>query len=81
MVNAFRYVVDDNLYTAFSQLLRLQNGRKVFGINCPDFSENCFEIIETDLPGAAYQPIQSDYLSPFSKTIIQWFSDYKLLSE
>jgi len=81
MVNAFRYVVDDNLYTAYSEFLRLQNNRKVFGITCPDFSENNFEIIETGIHEAPYQPTQSIYLNPFSQIITQWFSDFKLLSE
>ena len=81
MGNAFRYVVDDQLYYAYSQLLRVQNGRKVFGITCPDCSDNNFEIIETGLQGSPYQPTESNYLNPFSKTLIQWFSDFKLLSD
>ena len=81
MVNAFRYVVDDQLYTAYSQLLRLQDGRKVFGISCPDFNDNNFEIIETGVHESPYQPTESNYLNPFSKTLIQWFSDFKLLSD
>jgi hypothetical protein len=81
MVNEFRYVVDDNLYTAFTRLLRLQNGRKVFEIICPDFSENSFEVIETGISGAPYKPTESNNINPFSQTLIQWFSDYKLLSE
>lgn len=81
MVNAFRYVVDDNLYTAFARLLRMQNGRKVFEIICPDFSDNSFEVIETGVCGAPYQPTDSNFLNPFSQTLTQWFSDFKLLSE
>ncbi|HEY4965003.1 MAG TPA: hypothetical protein VII28_01325 [Puia sp.] len=81
MVNAFRYVVDDRLYTAFSQLLRLQNGKKVFEINCPDFVDNGFEIIETGMYGSPYQPTEPNFLDPFSQTLTQWFSDFKLLSD
>jgi hypothetical protein len=81
MVNAFRYVVEDNLYTAYSELLRLQNGREVFEIICPDFNDKRLLIIETGIPGAPYQPAESIYINPFSEIITQWFSDYKLLSE
>jgi hypothetical protein len=81
MEDAFRYVVDNKLYTAFARLSRLQNGRKVFEIICPDFSENGFEVIETGVYGAPYQPMESNYLNPFSQTLTLWFSDYKLLSE
>lgn len=81
MVNAFRYVIDNNLYTAYSQFLRLQDNRKVFGITCPDFGEKNFEIIESGLPGEPYQPAESFVIDPFSRILTQWFSDYKLLSE
>lgn len=81
MVNAFRYVVDDRLYTAFSQFLRLENGRKIFGITCPDFGDNGFEIIETGVQGTPYQPTETNCLNPFSQTVVQWFSDFKLLSD
>ncbi len=81
MINAFRYVIDNNLYTAYSQLLRLQNDRKVFGITCPDFGEKNFEIIETGNPGEPYLPAESFVIDTFAKILTQWFSDYKLLSE
>jgi len=81
MVNAFRYVMNGKLYTALAQPLRLQNGKKVFGIICPDFTDKGFEIIETGVSGLRYQPTETNCSNPFSQILTQWFSDYKLLSE
>ena len=80
MVNAFRYVFDGNLYTAFSEPAGLENGRKVFIITCPDFKDKVFEFVETGVNEARYQPKEANCLTPFSQMLLQWFSDFKLHS-
>ena len=80
MVNAFRYVLDGNLYTAFSEFVRLENGQKVFEITCPDFSDAIFEFVETGVHELPYRPKKSNCFDPFSQILVQWFSDFRLLS-
>jgi len=79
MVRAFRYVLNENLLEAFSQSMPLESGKKVFRIICPDISEMYFEVIETGVRNMPYQFKSSKYFYPFSQTIIEWFSDNKLL--
>jgi hypothetical protein len=79
MAHPFRYVYEDCLYLGFSQAMPLDDGRKVFGITCPDFVENYFEIIETGNPNSPYLPKTINYFNPFSEVVITWFNDDKLL--
>ena len=79
MLSTFRYVFEDNLYMALSQVLPLENGKKVFKIICPDFIDKNFEVIETGNQYSPYEPKSSNYNNPFSQTIIEWFSDSKLI--
>jgi hypothetical protein len=79
MANPFRYVIDNTLYIGFSQPMPLDDGRKVFGITCPDFVDNYFEVIETGNHSSPYLPRTSFYINPFSQKVLEWFSDYKLL--
>jgi hypothetical protein len=79
MASPFRYVFDDNLYLGFSEPMPLEKGKKVFGIICPDFIDDYFEVVETDNPGLPYMPKTLHFFNPFSTEVIAWFSDYKLL--
>ena len=79
MASPFRYVYDDNLYLGFSTEMPLENGKKVFGIICPDFIDNYFEVIETGNPKSPYLPKALNLFNPFSQSVIPWFSDFKLL--
>ena len=81
MTNPFRYVIGDILYTGFSQPLSLHHGRKVFGIVCPDFVDNYFEVIETGDRILPYLPRASCYINPFSQKVLEWFCDHKLIFE
>jgi hypothetical protein len=79
MASPFRYVFDDNLYLGFSEPMPLENGKKVFGIICPDFIDNYFEVIETGNPKSRYLPRATNCFDPFTQKVIEWFSDNKLL--
>jgi hypothetical protein len=81
MADYFRYVFEDNLYTGISKSLALENGRKVYGITCPDFNDSYFEVVETGNHSSPYLPRPFLYLNPFSQQVLGWFSDYKLLFE
>jgi|GEM_PF-1299325 hypothetical protein len=84
MVNAFRYVFDDNLYNGYSQPLPLENGKKVYRIFFPEQTGqygDFFDVIETGEHTSPYRPRISKTFDQFYKTVIDWFSDYKLLSE
>jgi hypothetical protein len=80
MAQPFRYVFEDSLYLGFSQAMPLDDGRKVFGITCPDF-DSYFEVIETGNQRSPYLPKASQYVNPFSQKVLEWFCDYKLLYE
>ena len=79
MASPFRYVFDDNLYIGFSEPMPLENGKKVFGIVCPDFIDNYFEVIETGNPKFPYLTKETNLFNPFSQSVLTWFSDFKLL--
>jgi len=59
----------------------LDEGGKVFGISCPDFLGSYFEVIETGNPSSPYLPRGAFHFDPFAKEVLEWFSDYKLLSD
>jgi hypothetical protein len=77
MLDPFRYVFEDSLYFGFSEVIKLEAGRKVFGIICPDFN-NYFEIIETGNQRSPYQPRVSQ-LNPFSEKVLEWFCDHQII--
>jgi hypothetical protein len=79
MASPFRYVFEDCLYLGFSQAMPLDDGKKFFGITCPDFVENYFEVVETGDKSSPYLPKSPVYFNPFSQAVIEWFSDHKLL--
>ncbi len=81
MTHPFRYVFEDCLYFGFSQPMPSDDGRKVFGISCPDFLGTYFEVIETGNRSSPYLPRASFPFDPFTQEVLEWFSDYKLLSD
>lgn len=81
MAHPFRYVFEDCLYFGFSQPMPLDDRRKVFGITCPDFLGSYFEVIETGNRGSPFLPKASFHFDPFVQEVLEWFSDYRLLSD
>jgi hypothetical protein len=84
MVNVFRYVFDDHLYNGYSQPMPLEKGRRVFSICCPEYTDqfgDFFDVIETGEHHFSFKPKTSNMLYAFYQIIINWFSDYKLLSD
>jgi len=81
MADYFRYVFEDNLYTGVSQSMALENGRKVYGITCPDFIDSYFEVVETGNRSLPYHPRSAYCFNPFSQKVLEWFSDFRLLVE
>ena len=80
MASPFRYVFEDTLYLGFSEPLPLADGgRKCFGITCPDFAGNYFEVVETGNQNSPYLHKESSHVNPFSQKVLEWFTDHKLL--
>jgi hypothetical protein len=83
MANSFRYVVTGNLYNGSWQPMPPENGRKIFRISCPEHAGQLgdfFEVVETGDHFLPYKSKTPKEFGPFYYRIIQWFSDYKLLS-
>jgi hypothetical protein len=83
MANAFRYVFGNNLYSGYWQCMPRENGRRVFRISYPEHANqfgDFIEIIETGDHDLPYQPKVPKDPDQFYSSIIQWFSDNKLLS-
>jgi hypothetical protein len=84
MVNAFRYVINDNLYEGYSQPMPLECGKRVFRIYYPDHTDQIddfFEVIETGDHSSPYKLKIPESFNPFYRTVIDWFADYRILTD
>jgi hypothetical protein len=72
------------LYEAYSQPIPSVDGRKVFRITYPEHADqfgDFFEVIETGNHTSPYKPRDLKSYNIFYLTVLDWFSDYKLLSD
>jgi hypothetical protein len=84
MANTFRYVFDDRLYCGYSQALPSEEGKKVYRIFFPEQAGrfgDFFEVIETGDDTIRYKSKFPKDNDQFYQEVINWFSDYKLLSD
>jgi hypothetical protein len=84
MANAFRYVFDDRLYSGYSQTLPPEDGKQVYRIFFPEQAGRCkdfLEVIETGEQNIRYKPKFEKDNNQFYQEVINWFSDFKLLSD
>jgi hypothetical protein len=84
MENTFRYVFNDRLFEGYSQPMPFENGRRVYRIFYPEHTDqfgDFFEVIETGDLQSPFEPKTIKTVGLFYRTVIDWFSDYRLLSD
>jgi hypothetical protein len=80
----FHYVYDSRLFVAFRQMIRQEDGRRIYRITYPQHAHQYgayVDILETRNPDYPWVRLSDKpFDNGFFRSLIEWFSDHMLLT-